>query len=147
MREKGAVFGAEHSGHFFWRDFYNTDSTVLTLLEVMKAYAEARAQGLSFSQMIKPYALYEQTEDVVIAVADKKVALAHIEKKLHKMKPEKITKFDGYFVDFGDVWGAIKPSVTEYAIKLMFESKKKSDASRVQKELFDFVTSIADKNK
>lgn len=147
MFEKGAVFGAEHSGHFFWRDFYNTDSTILTLLEVMEAYAQARREGHTFSQMLKPYSLYQQTEDVVIEVADKKVALALIEKKLQQMKPVKITKFDGYFVDFGDVWGAIKPSVTEYAIKLMFESKKKKDAAKVQAELYTFVQSIASKTK
>jgi len=147
MKEKGAVFGAEHSGHFFWRDFYNTDSTILTLLEVMEAYAEAKKEGKSFSQMLKPYLLYQQTEDVVIPVDDKKVVLEYIEKKLQKMKPMSITKFDGYFVDFGDVWGAIKPSVTEFAIKLMFESKKKKDADKLQKELFEFVSSIAEKTK
>ena len=147
MRERNAVFGAEHSGHFFWRDFYNTDSTILTLLAVMEIYAEAKKSGQTFSQMIQPYALYQQTEDVVIYVKDKKAALAQVEKKLKQMNPKKITKFDGYFVDFGDVWGAIKPSVTEFAIKLMFESKKKSDAARVQKELFTFVQSIADKTK
>ena len=147
MREKSAIFGAEHSGHFFWRDFYNTDSTVLTLLEVMEAFDEARMQGKTFSQMVKPYTLYQQTEDVVIPVTDKKLVLAKIEAKLAKMRPEKVTKFDGYFVDFGDVWGAIKPSVTEFAIKLMFESKKKSDATKVQKELFEFVASIASKTK
>jgi len=145
MREKGAVFGAEHSGHFFWRDFFNTDSTVLTLLAVMESYAEARKEGKTFSQMVKPYTLYQQTEDVVIPVAHKAAALKHIEAQLLKMKPQKLTKFDGYFVDFGDVWGAIKPSVTEFAIKLMFESKKKSDAAKVQKELVTFVESIADK--
>ena len=145
MRATGSVFGAEHSGHFFWRDFYTTDSVMLTLFEVLEAYAEARQEGKSFSQMMKPYSPYQQTEDVVVYVKDKKVVLALIEKKLKQMKPKKITKFDGYFVDFGDVWGAIKPSVTEFAIKLMFESKKKSDAAKIQKELYAYVQSIADR--
>ena len=147
MRAKGAIFGAEHSGHFFWRDFYYTDSTILTLLAVMDAYADAREMGVTFSRMVAPYTLYRQTEDVVIPVANKKVALDYIEKKLQKMKPKSIRRFDGYFVDFGDVWGAIKPSVTEYAIKLMFEAKKKTDALRVQKELVSFVWSIASKER
>lgn len=145
MREQGAVFGAEHSGHFFWRDFYNTDSTVLTLLAVIEIFVAHKKAGRTFSQMMKPYVRYQQTEDVVIEVADKKRALVAIEEKLRKMKPKSIKKFDGFFVDFGDVWGAVKPSVTEFAIKLMFESKKKSDAARVQKELVHFVESIADK--
>tara|TARA_B100000745_G_C20144809_1_gene392555 strand:- start:843 stop:2237 length:1395 start_codon:yes stop_codon:yes gene_type:complete len=147
MRKTGAVFGAEHSGHFFWREFFNTDSTVLTLLAVLEVYAQAKQDGKSFSQMVKPYQQYHQTEDVVIHVKDKKVALAHIQEHLQKLKPQKVTKFDGFFVDFGDVWGAIKPSVTEYAIKLMFESKRKTDAVKVQKELVQFVQSIADKTK
>jgi phosphomannomutase len=147
MRATSSVFGAEHSGHFFWRDFYTTDSVMLTLFEVLEAYSEARQEGKTFSQMIKPYAPYQQTEDVVVYVKDKKVVLALIEKKLKKMKPKDLKKFDGYFVDFGDVWGAIKPSVTEFAIKLMFESKKKSDAMKIQKELYTFVQSVADKKK
>lgn len=147
MRATDSVFGAEHSGHFFWRDFYTTDSTILTLLEVMEAYTEAKKEGKTFSQMMKPYSPYKQTEDVVVYVDDKKYALKQIEEKLRQMKPKKLTKFDGYFVDFGDVWGAIKPSVTEFAIKLMFESKKKSDATKIQKELYTFVQSVSDKKK
>jgi len=58
MRMHGAIFGAEHSGHFFWRDFYNTDSTVLTLFAVLEAYADARARGQTFSEMMKPYLRY-----------------------------------------------------------------------------------------
>jgi len=147
MREKGSVFGAEHSGHFFWRDFYITDSTVLTLLAVLDIFAEKKKEGVSFSQMMKPYQRYQQTEDVVIKVENKKLALELIEKKLHKMKPKSIKKFDGFYVDFGDVWGSIKPSVTEYAIKLMFESKEKSKAVAVQKDLLKFVKKISHSNK
>lgn len=147
MRDTGAVFGAEHSGHFFWRDFFNTDSTMLTLMAVMDAYSEAKAEGKTFSEMMKPFGKYQQTEDVVIDVKDKELALKLIKQKLDKMKPKKITKFDGYFVDFGDVWGAVKPSVTEFAIKLMFEGKKKSEASKMQKELMKYVGSIADRTK
>lgn len=147
MRKTGAIFGAEHSGHFFWRDFFNTDSTILTLLAVMDVYSEAKQAGKSFSELVKPYELYKQTEDVVVHVKDKELSLKLVEKQLLKMKPKKITKFDGYFVEFDDVWGAVKPSVTEYAIKLMFESKKKSDAVKVQKEIYEYVKKIANRTK
>ena len=143
MRETGAVFGAEHSGHFFFKDFYNTDSVTLTLLNVLDEYAKAKAEGKTFSQMIKPYLRYEQTEDAVVHVKDKKLVMQKVEEKLLSMKPKKLTKFDGYFVDFGDVWGAVKPSVTEYAVKLMFEAKKKSEAKKVQKELLEFLKKVA----
>lgn len=143
MRTHDSVFGAEHSGHFFWRDFYNTDSTILTLFAVMDAYADAKAHGQTFSQMMQPYMRYRQTEDVVIEVDDKDRVMKEVGVKLKTMNPKKITKFDGYFVDFGEVWGAIKPSVTEFAIKLMFESESKQKAETIQKKLKQFVSSLA----
>ncbi|MCA9365600.1 hypothetical protein KC723_01780 [Candidatus Kaiserbacteria bacterium] len=145
MRATKAVFGAEHSGHFFWRDFFNTDSTILTLLAVMEAYAEAREAGKTFSEMMKPYTVYSQTEDVVVEVSDKKLAMELLIKEVKKMKPKKITLFDGCFVEFDEVWGAIKPSVTEDAIKLMFESKSKAKATSVQKQLLTKLKAIAKK--
>lgn len=144
LRDEGAVFGAEHSGHFFFKAFYNTDSVVLTLLAVLEAYAEAKASGQTFSDMMKPYTVYQQTEDVVVHVADKAAALEKMYKKILTLNPVSIKKFDGYFVDFGDVWGAVKPSVTEYAIKLMFESTSKQRATAVQKELLAYLQSISD---
>ena len=143
MRDRGAIFGAEHSGHFFFDDFFNTDSVILTLLHVLAAYSEAKKAGKTFSEMMKSYTVYQQTEDVVIKVADKKLALKKIEKHLKSLKPKQLKKFDGFYVDFGDVWGAVKPSVTEYAVKLMFESHTKSKAVKVQKELLQYVRSIA----
>ena len=56
-------------------------------------------------------------------------------------------KFDGYKVDFGDVWGVVKPSVTEFALKIMFESKSMKHAKHIQKDLITFVQSIAKKEK
>lgn len=145
MRTHGAIFGAEHSGHFFWRDFYNTDSTVLTLSGVINAYAEARAAGQTFSEMMQPYLRYRQTEDVVIEVDDKERVMKAVGVHLKQKQPKKLTKFDGYFVDFGDVWGAIKPSVTEFAIKLMFESESKQKAATLQKVLKQFVSSVEER--
>jgi phosphomannomutase len=142
MRKHGAVFGCEYSGHFFYRDFFYTDSVVLTLRHVLDAYREAKAAGQSFGQMMAPYLVYQQTEDVVVKVSDKEDAMKKIKAHLQSSKPISIKEFDGYFVDLGDVWGAVKVSVTEYAIKLMFESKTKAKANKVQKELVKFVKGL-----
>lgn len=143
MRDTGAIFGAEHSGHFFWRDFFNTDSTILTLLAVMDVYADAKVEGKTFSQMMAPYMVYEQTEDVVVEVRDKQAAMTAMVQFVTTLKPKKVTKFDGFFVDFGDVWGSVKPSVTEFAIKLMFESTSKTKAEQMQKKLLKELRAIA----
>jgi phosphomannomutase len=147
MRKRGAIFGAEHSGHFFFRDFFYTDSVVMTLLEVLDAYVEAKAKGQTFGEMMKSYMVYHQTEDMVIPVANTKIAMEKIKDHLVAKQPQTLIAFDGYFVDFGTAWGAVKVSVTEYAIKLMFEAKTKKDATTAQKELVQFVRSIAKEGK
>ena len=73
--------------------------------------------------------------------------MTKMETKLKAMKSKTLKKFDGYFVDFGDVWGAVKPSVTEYAVKLMFESSTKKKAQTVQKDLLKYLKSIAKDTK
>jgi phosphomannomutase len=93
--------------------------------------------------MMAPYLVYVQTEDVVVKVTDKDVAMAKVHEYLVSLKPVSLKKFDGYFVDFGDVWGAVKMSVTEYGVKLMFESRSKAKAKKIQNQILKFVKSIA----
>lgn len=143
MRAHQAVFGCEYSGHFFFRDFFYTDSVVLTLREVLDAYVEAKVMGQTFSELMAPYLVYKQTEDVVVKVADIDVAMAKMLAYVQTLNPKNITHFDGYFVDFGDVWGAFKMSVTEYGVKLMFESTSKAKAKNVQQVLLKYLKSIA----
>ncbi len=147
MRKHEAVFGCEYSGHFFFRDFFYTDSVELTFLEVTNAYLEAKAAGKTFGEMMAPYLVYKQTEDIVIKVSDKDVAMNKVHTYLVSLKPKSIKKFDGYFVDFGDVWGAVKMSVTEYGVKLMFESVNKAKANKLQKQIRAYVQSIAKDTK
>lgn len=142
MRKKEALFGAEHSGHFYYQDYFYTDSVSLTLLHVLDAYAEAK--GKSFSQMISSYQKYHQTEDVIVEVSDPVLAMRATETYIESLHPKTTTHFDGVAVDFGDVWGSVKISVTEYALKMMFESTHKSTAEEMQRKVVKFVQSRSD---
>lgn len=144
MREIEAPFGCEHSGHFFFRDFYFTDSVVLTLRYVLEAYTEAKAEGMSFSEMVRPYQRYQQLEDTVIEVADKTAVIHATEAFIQEQFPTaKVKRFDGLFVSTDEAWGAVKPSVTEHAVKVMFEGQKKAAATAMQKELVAFIKQTA----
>jgi len=145
MREKDVLFACEHSGHFYFKDYFYTDSVVRTLLIVLKEYEVAKKAGLTFSELVKPLAGYQQTEDTIIEVADKKRALEKTAEYLQMKNPLQLSKFDGYSVDFGDVWGVVKPSVTEFALKVMFESKSAKHAKNVQKEVIEYIQKIAKK--
>jgi len=143
MRQKDVLFACEHSGHFYYKDYFFTDSVTLTLLYVLDAYAEAKEQGLTFGQMMKPHLKYQQTEDVVVMVKDTKLALEKVESYINSLKPKSVKHFDGLTVDFGETWGAVKPSVTEYALKIMFEAKVKKVAQSMQDQLVAYVRTIA----
>ncbi len=143
MRKKKALFGCEHSGHFYYQQYFYTDSVTLTLIAVMDAYVEAKAAGLTFSEMVKPYAKYQQTEDVIVDVVDREQAMKKTEAFLQSLKPVKTVAFDGVMVDYGEVWGSVKISVTEYALKMMFESTSKAKAQALQGKVAAYVKSIA----
>jgi phosphomannomutase len=143
MRKQDVLFACEHSGHFYFKEYFYTDSVTLTLLAVLDAYVEAKAEGKTFSDMMAPYLKYEQTEDTVVMVQNKEVALKKTEEYLKSLAPKQFRKFDGFLVDFGEVWGMVKPSVTEYALKMMFESTDRKKAEAVQKQVVKFVKSIA----
>jgi phosphomannomutase len=143
MRKKDVLFAAEHSGHFYFKDNFYTDSVVLTLLAVLDIYTEFKAKGVTFGEMMKPHIKYQQTEDEIVMVKDMNFALAKTEEFLKKMKPKRLQKFDGLMVGFDGVWGVVKPSVTEYALNLMFEAPKKKDAEEMQAKLVKYIESIA----
>ncbi len=143
MRKHDAVFGCEYSGHFFFRDFFYTDSDVFTLREVLDAYLDAKAGGQRFAEMMAPYLMYAQTEDVVIKVANKAVAMQKVHAYLKTLKSKRLIRQDGYYIDMGDVWGAVKVSVTEYAVKCMFESHSKAKAKKFQNQILKFIRSVA----
>jgi phosphomannomutase len=143
MRKEDVLFGSEHSGHFYFKEYFYTDSITLTLRYVLEAFAQYRTKGGKFSEFVAPYQKYYQAEDVIVDVVDKKKAQAAVEKYLKDKKPIKTRKFDGIFVDYGDVWGSVKISVTEHALKMMFEGTSKKVVTAFQKEVVGFVKSIA----
>jgi phosphomannomutase len=143
MRKKDVLFACEHSGHFYYKDYFYTDSVTLTLLEVLDAYAEAKAEGKTFGQMMKPYLKYHQTGDTIVSVKDKQLVLHKTKAYLESLQPEKLKQFDGLVLDFGDVWGVVKPSVTEFAMKIIFESKNQKTAMGKRRLLIDYIRSIA----
>lgn len=143
MRQKDVFFGCEHSGHFYFKDYFYTDSVTLTLRYVLNAYREAKLNGQTFSDMMLPYTKYQQSEDVIVHVNNRPEALKLTENFLRAKHPLKVRRFDGIWFDFGEVWGTVKISVTEPALKIMFEGFKARDAKEMQREVVAFVKSIA----
>ncbi len=143
MRKDEVLFACEHSGHYFYQEYFYTDSVELTLRYVLEAYNLAHTRGLSFSELMKPHMKYHQIEDVMVMVNDKAKALKQLGVYLENKKPKQLRKFDGYKVDFGTVWGIVKGSVTEPAINIGCEGVNKREALALQNELIEYTKKIA----
>ncbi|MBY0309983.1 phosphomannomutase/phosphoglucomutase [Patescibacteria group bacterium] len=122
MHKNDAVFGCEHSGHFFFKDFFHTDTVELTIRSVLHAY---RTAGVAFSALVSPYTQYYQTEDLMVAVSDEKTALAGMVAQAQKEAGARMVLRDGLTLNYGDAWVVIKPSVTETALNIIAEGTNK----------------------
>ncbi|MFL6240042.1 MAG: phosphomannomutase/phosphoglucomutase [Actinomycetes bacterium] len=125
MAESGAVFGGEHSGHFYFRDFWRADSGMLAALHVFAALGE---QDRPLSELLAEYSRYVASGEINSTVADQGGKLAEIEAAYGHRDGVTIDHLDGVTVDGGDWWFNVRPSNTEPLLRLNVEA---ADATRL----------------
>jgi phosphomannomutase len=117
MAQTNAVFGGEHSGHFYFRDFWYADSGMLAALI---AIAELTATDQSFSELIANCARYPQSGEINSKVPD---AAAAIERILHKFGDgHEIDRLDGITITAPSWWLNVRASNTEPLVRLNVEA-------------------------
>ena len=136
MRKHDAVFACEHSGHYYFRDNCYADSSLLALFYFVRALQAAEGD---LKRLLRPYQRYHQTEEILIAVTDKKAVLTAVAEHYQTKVDTKVKLFDGVTVDRGTCWFTVKPSVTEDALKFVVESENKAEAETTQKEVQAFL--------
>jgi phosphomannomutase len=132
MKDTGAVFGGEHSGHYYFRDNYRADSGILALLVLMQVLSE---DGRPLSELRSDYERYAGSGEINYDVADQKGATVAVAAAFGDAA---IDHLDGLTVDIGDRWFNLRPSNTEPKLRLNAEAP---DAAGVD-ELVDAVASI-----
>jgi phosphomannomutase len=138
MRKNNALFGCEHSAHFYFKQTFYADSVTIPVLLLINACASQKKNNRFFSDIISPYLSYFQTEEILVVVNDKDAALQKIT-DWGKSMDARISQFDGVSIDNGEWWAAIKKSVTEDAIKFVVESKNKKTAQQMQRYIKDLL--------
>jgi phosphomannomutase len=117
MREKDAPFGAEHSGHYYFRDFFYADSGLIASLVMLEIISDS---GKPLSELKKEYAKYATIEETNFKVADKEKKLSEIRKNHSDAK--KILDMDGLSFYYSDWWFNVRPSNTEPLLRLNMEA-------------------------
>ena len=126
LRELDGVFGGELAGHYYFRDFYYSDSGLLAAILITNVVAKMKAQGVSLSQLIARIEKYQNSGEINFRVEDKKGAMDAV--RDYFMSTEKATAymdFDGYRVEFPQWWFNIRPSNTEPYLRFLCEATSK----------------------
>jgi phosphomannomutase len=117
MRETGAIFGGEVSGHYYFREFYNADSGTLPALLILELLSK---QGVKLSALLASLrARYFISGEINSEVADQQAKLAEIERRYADAR---ISHLDGVSVDYDDWHFNVRPSNTEPLLRLCLES-------------------------
>lgn len=123
MKETGAIFGGEHSGHYYFRDNYCADSGILTMLVLMQVLAE---DGRPLSQIRSEFEPYAQSGEINLRVADQAAATDAAVAAFSDGEQEHT---DGLTVSWRDRWFNLRPSNTEPVLRLNVEGP---DAAAVE---------------
>ena len=116
MAETGAVFGGEHSGHYYFRDNYRADSGLIAAVIVLELMSKA-AQPLS--ELRKPFERYADSGEVNRVAADPAAALERVAAAYAGADHDRT---DGLTVDLGEWWFNLRPSNTEPLLRLNLEA-------------------------
>jgi phosphomannomutase len=137
MREEGAVFGGEVSGHYYFRDFYQADSGVIPFLLMLELVS---CRGRRLSEILRPYReRYFLTGELNTPVAD--VALKLHELKEHFADSGKVSHLDGISIEFPDWHFNVRPSNTEPLLRLNLEARSQDLMERKRDEVLAMIRS------
>lgn len=126
LREVNGVWGGELAGHYYFRDFFYSDSGLLASLLVLRVVARMKKKGLTVSQLISGIAKYENSGEINFKVEDKKGAMDAVRAWFSSEEnPTAVMDFDGYRVEFPQWWFNIRPSNTEPYLRFLCEAKSK----------------------
>ena len=126
LREIDGVYGGELAGHYYFRDFFYSDSGMLAAILILNVVAKMKAQGVSLSQLIGRIEKYQNSGEINFRVEDKIGAMNAV--RDYFMNTEESTAymdFDGYRVEFPDWWLNIRPSNTEPYLRFLCEATSK----------------------
>ncbi|MFN2524912.1 MAG: phosphomannomutase/phosphoglucomutase [Actinomycetota bacterium] len=117
MADTGAIFGGEHSGHYYFRENFRADSGIIAALIVLEAMSEADAP---LSKLLAPYRRYSASGEINSVVADQQEALERLSQRYADGRQDWT---DGLTVEYEDWWFNCRPSNTEPLLRLNLEAR------------------------
>ena len=136
MAETGAVFGGEHSGHFYFRDFWYADSGMLAALHVLAALGE---QDAPLSEILAGYGRYVATGEINSEVEDQAAATERVRAEFASRPGITADGLDGLTITGDGWWFNLRPSNTEPLLRLNLEASDEDTMLRLRDEVLGIV--------
>ncbi len=124
LREIDGVFGGELAGHYYFKEFFYSDSGIMASLIILDIVAELKRKGVKLSEAIAKIEKYKNSGEINFKLERKKEAMDAVREYFVKEStPSAQMDFDGYRVEFPDWWFNIRPSNTEPYLRFIAEAK------------------------
>ncbi|MEE1929313.1 phosphomannomutase/phosphoglucomutase [Streptomyces sp. TRM 70351] len=136
MARTGAIFGGEHSAHYYFRDFWNADTGMLAALHVLAALGE---QEGTLSQLVASYDRYAASGEINSRVEDQAGRAAAVEAAYAEWDGVGLDHLDGLTVTASDWWFNLRASNTEPLLRLNVEARDAATMRRVRDEVLALV--------
>lgn len=150
LREIDGLWGGELAGHYYFKDFFYSDSGLLSSMIVLRIVAALKEQGKTFSQQIAEIEAYQNSGEINFKLEDKQGAMKAVCDYFIKTQgePEKMMDFDGYRLEYPTWWFNVRPSNTEPYLRFICEAttseelnQRIDEVSRILVEQFGGVRS------
>jgi len=136
MAETGAIFGGEHSGHFYFRDFWFADSGMLAALHMLAALG---GQTRPLSAMLAEYSRYHASGEINSEVSDQTATTARVKAEFIGRPGVSSDELDGLTVSTPDWWFNLRPSNTEPLLRLNVEADTEETMAAIRDEVLGVV--------
>ncbi|MFF7164470.1 phosphomannomutase/phosphoglucomutase [Streptomyces sp. NPDC008086] len=136
MAKSGAIFGGEHSAHYYFKDFWNADTGMLAALHVLAALG---GQDGPLSALVDQYDRYTGSGEINSTVTDQADRLAAIKATYGPQAGVTLDELDGLTVTTTDWWFNVRPSNTEPLLRLNAEARDEATMAKVRDEVLGII--------
>ncbi|MEV6358467.1 phosphomannomutase/phosphoglucomutase [Streptomyces hydrogenans] len=140
MAKTGAIFGGEHSAHYYFKDFWNADTGMLAALHVLAALG---GQEGPLSQLVASYDRYTGSGEINSTVADQTARTAAVRAAYGDRDGITLDELDGLTVSSADWWFNLRPSNTEPLLRLNVEARDAATMAEIRDEVLALVRATA----
>ncbi|MFJ3903436.1 phosphomannomutase/phosphoglucomutase [Streptomyces sp. NPDC090025] len=136
MARTGAIFGGEHSAHYYFKDFWNADTGMLAALHVLAALG---GQDGPLSALVSSYDRYASSGEINSTVADQTARLAAVRAAFTDREGVTLDTLDGLTATAADWWFNVRASNTEPLLRLNVEARDEATMSKIRDEALSLI--------